>query len=72
MAGATTTRSSYIVYMIQEVKAGVADDKRFGDFVITDANFNATKQVSDIESLIQQKVDAILFTPTDNKALSPL
>lgn len=71
MAGATTTGSSYIVYMIQEVKAGVADDKRFGDFVITDANFNATKQVSDIESLIQQKVDAILLTPTDNKALQP-
>lgn len=72
MAGATTTGSSYIVYMIAEVRAGVRDDKRFGDFVITDANFNASKQVSDIESLIQQKVDAILLTPTDNKALQPV
>lgn len=70
-SGSSLNFSSYLVYMNAEVKYAVSLDKRIGKLVETDANFNASKQVSDIESLIRQKVDVLLFWPTDSRAIAP-
>jgi ribose transport system substrate-binding protein len=70
-SGSTLTYNSYIVYMNQELKYGVSRDKRIAKLIETDAGYNASKQVSDIQSLIRQKVDVLLVWPTDDKAIAP-
>jgi ABC-type sugar transport system substrate-binding protein len=60
--------NSFINYFNQEIKYGVSKDSRFSKVVVTDAAFNASKQVSDIDSLITQGVDAIVYWPVDSKA----
>src|SRR5712691_1081014 len=70
-SGSSLNFSSYLVYMNAEVKYAVSQDKRIGKLIETDASFNASKQVSDIESLIRQKVDILLFWPTDSRAIAP-
>lgn len=37
--------------------------------VVLDANDNISKQISDVEDLIQQKVDVIMINPTDSDAI---
>ena len=71
VSAASTTSSSYIVYWNQELKYAVSLDKRFSKMVEYDAGYNASKQIDDIRSLIRQGVSAILFTPSDNKAIEP-
>lgn len=41
------------------------------DVVSTDAQFNASKQISDIDSLIQRGIDALLLVPVNNDAIEP-
>ena len=38
---------------------------------VTDAGFNANKQISDIHDLINSGVDAIIYWPVDDKAIEP-
>ena len=38
---------------------------------MTDAGFNANKQISDIHDLINSGVDAIIYWPVDDKAIEP-
>jgi galactofuranose transport system substrate-binding protein len=40
--------------------------------VMTDANSSAAKQVSDIRSMIAQKVDLLVFPPREEKPLAPV
>jgi len=49
---------------VQAAKLGI-------DVVSTDAQFNASKQITDIDSLIQRGVDAILLVPVNNDAIEP-
>lgn len=49
-----------------------AETRKHGGTVIkTDAQFNAGKQASDIDSLIAQDVQAIVIIPVNNSALQP-
>lgn len=49
-----------------------AETRKHGGTVIkTDAQFNAGKQASDIDSLIAQRVKAIVIIPVNNSALRP-
>lgn len=41
------------------------------DVVVTDANFDANKQISDVKSLVQQGVDALIIWPIDPKGIQP-
>lgn len=56
------------------VKKGFEDKcKELGvEPVIVDAKYDVAKQVSDVENLIGQKVDAMLIAPIDQKALQPV
>jgi len=39
--------------------------------VVTDAQLNISKQISDVEDLVQQRVDLILIAPADSKGVKP-
>ncbi len=56
------------------VKKGFEDKcKELGiEAISVDAKYDVAKQVNDIENLIEQKVDAILIAPIDQKALLPV
>lgn len=58
----------------QEMKATLEKDAQERGIVIrlTDADFDAGKQVRQVEDYIQQKVNGILITPCDSKALAPV
>src|SRR5205085_10781364 len=44
--------------------------KRGWDIVVTDATDSSAKQVSDVDNLISQKVDAIFLAPREEKPLA--
>lgn len=58
----------------QEMKAALEKDAKDNNIIIrlTDADFDAGKQVRQVEDYIQQKVSGILITPCDSKALAPV
>lgn len=41
------------------------------EVIVTDANFDANKQISDVQSLVQQGVDALIIWPIDPKGIQP-
>jgi ribose transport system substrate-binding protein len=64
--------NSWVVFALQLVKYEAAKDSRFATEIrVTDAGFNANKQISDIHDLINSGVDAIIYWPVDDKAIEP-
>ncbi len=55
--------NTWIVQMIQEMKHAAAQDKNIGEFIFVEANWQAPKQVADVEDLLAKKVDAIIIGP---------
>ncbi|MBC6404844.1 MAG: substrate-binding domain-containing protein [Rhodospirillales bacterium] len=41
-------------------------------FIVTDADGDPTKQISDIEDLIEQDIDLLVVNPTTADALDPI
>ena len=50
--------NTWIVQMIQEMKYAASQDKNIGEFIFVEANWQAPKQVADVEDLLAKKVDA--------------
>ena len=44
--------NTWIVQMIQEMKHAAAQDKSIGEFIFVEANWQAAKQVADVEDLL--------------------
>ncbi|MGA8652028.1 MAG: ABC transporter substrate-binding protein [Xanthobacteraceae bacterium] len=55
--------NSWRVQMIEELKAAAAKDSRIKELVITNADGNVAKQLSDIEDLRSRNVVGLLITP---------
>lgn len=53
------------------LKEGAEEAAKEGgaEVIVLDANDNVSKQISDVEDLIQQKVDVIIINPTDSDAV---
>ncbi len=65
--------NSWRVQMIAEAKYAASQKPDLvKSLIVTEADDSAEKQVSDIEDLISKKVDAILITATNPKALVPV
>jgi ribose transport system substrate-binding protein len=62
--------NSWRVQMIEELKAAAAKDNRIKQLVITNADGNVAKQVSDIEDLRSRNVDGLLITPLSPDGLT--
>ncbi len=64
--------NSWRVQMIEELKAAAAKDDRIEELIITNADGDLSKQISDIDDMIAAGVDAIMILPLspDGIALS--
>lgn len=61
------------VVMLHAMQAAIARNKNLvSDFIVTDANHNDAKQVSDIEDLISQGVDLLIVSANTSDALDPV
>ncbi|MGI8747500.1 MAG: substrate-binding domain-containing protein, partial [Deinococcus sp.] len=59
-------------WRLAQTKSMQDEAKRLGfTLVYTDAAGSAAKQVSDVRSMIAQKVDAIVLAPADSRSLAP-
>jgi ribose transport system substrate-binding protein len=63
------SRTAWIAYFLQEIKHAASEEPRYANTIVTDAGFNASKQVSDIKDLITKKVNGIIYWPVDQAAL---
>jgi ribose transport system substrate-binding protein len=65
--------NSWSVQLAEEFKAAAERHKdQIKSVVITEAGGSADKQISNIEDMIAQKVDAIIVTPLSPSALAPV
>ena len=64
--------NSWVVFALQNIKYQASLEPNYEpDIVVTDAAFDANKQVSDISDLINQGCEAIIYWPVDDKAVEP-
>jgi ribose transport system substrate-binding protein len=56
---------------LYSVQKEASQHKELGDLIIVDGQGDITKQVSDIENLVSQNVDAILCIPNSGSAVAP-
>ena len=64
--------NTWIVQMIQEMKHTAAQNKNIAEFIFVEANWQAAKQVADVEDLLTKKVDAIIIGPISAAIGAPL
>jgi ribose transport system substrate-binding protein len=65
--------NSWSVQLAEEFKAAAELHKdQIKNLIITEAGGSADKQISNIEDLIAQKVDAIILTPASPAAIAPV
>ncbi|HEY2597267.1 MAG TPA: substrate-binding domain-containing protein [Candidatus Dormibacteraeota bacterium] len=69
LAAGYLSNDGWIAYFIQEIKYHASTNPNISKVIVTDAKFNASKQISDIEDLITQGVSAIIYYPVDQTAL---
>lgn len=63
--------NSWVVFCLQHIRYEASLHKDVKDVIATDAAFNPSKQVSDIEDLIAKNVSMIIYWPVDEKAIQP-
>lgn len=64
--------NSWRIQMIEEAKYAAENNSRVKQLIVTEANDDTSKQISDIEDLIARGVDAILISASNPKALVPV
>lgn len=64
----STLNNPFFVTLSEGAKDEAKKDKV--NLTVVDAQDNASKQASDVEDLIQQKVDLIIINPTDSEAVA--
>ena len=64
--------NTWIVQMIQEMKYAAAQNKNIGEFIFVEANWQAAKQVADVEDLLTKKVDVMIIGPISAAIGAPL
>lgn len=57
----------YFVSMQEALKEAAASIG--ADVVVTDAGHDVAKQISDVEDMLQQKIDILLLNPTDSAGI---
>lgn len=62
--------NSWVVFALQHVRWEASKHPEIGDVVVTDAAFNPAKQISDIEDLLRQDIDLLIYWPVDDSAIA--
>ncbi|MCG6115700.1 MAG: substrate-binding domain-containing protein [Mesorhizobium sp.] len=60
--------NSWVVFALQHVRWEAAKHDEISDVIVTDAAFNPAKQISDIEDLLRQDIDLLIYWPVDDNA----
>jgi len=63
--------NSWRVQMFEELKAAAERDDRIEELIITNADGDISKQISDIEDLMARGVDAMLILPLSPEGIAP-
>lgn len=63
--------NSWVVFALQHLKYEASLHPEVGTIVVTDAGFNASKQIADIEDLLSQGIDLLVFWAVDNESIQP-
>jgi ABC-type sugar transport system substrate-binding protein len=63
--------NSWVVFCLQHIRYEASRHPEITDIIVTDAGFNPTKQVADIEDLISKNVSLLLYWPVDDKSVEP-
>jgi ribose transport system substrate-binding protein len=64
--------NSWVVFALQNIRHEASLETNYApDIVVTDAGFDANKQISDISDLVNQGCDAIIYWPIDDQAVEP-
>ncbi|MDI3548516.1 MAG: ribose transport system substrate-binding protein [Halanaerobiales bacterium] len=65
-----TTNNPFFVAMLDAVKEEV-EGKLGGTVIVSDGQFNVAKQIADVEDMIVQGIDLLLFNAVDSDAAEP-
>jgi ABC-type sugar transport system substrate-binding protein len=60
--------NSWVVFALQHIR-WEASKHPVSDILVTDAAFNPAKQIADIEDLMRQNIDVLIYWPVDDKAI---
>ena len=61
-----------MVFCLSHIRYEASRHPEVSEIIVTDAAFNPSKQVADIEDLISKNVSVILYWPVDDKAIEPV
>lgn len=62
--------NSWVVFALQHIRWEASKHDDVGEVIVTDAAFNPTKQISDIEDLLRQDIDLLIYWPVDDAAIA--
>jgi ABC-type sugar transport system substrate-binding protein len=62
--------NSWVVFALQHVRWEASKHPEITDVIVTDAAFNPAKQVSDIEDLLRQDIDLLIYWPVDDASVA--
>ncbi len=62
--------NSWVVFALQHVRWEASLHPEIKNVIVTDAAFNPAKQVSDIEDLLRQKIDLLIYWPVDDASIA--
>ncbi len=66
-----TMNNPFFVAMEQNIRAELKQMDPNAKLIVGDSQFNLSKQISDVEDMIQQKIDILLLNAVDSKAVAP-
>ena len=62
--------NSWVVFALQHVLWEASQRPEIEDVIVTDAAFNPAKQISDIEDLLRQDIDLLIYWPVDDASVA--
>ncbi len=62
--------NSWVVFALQHVRWEASNHPEITDVIVTDAAFNPAKQIADIEDLLRQDIDILIYWPVDDSAIA--
>lgn len=62
--------NSWVVFALQHVRWEASKHAEVTDVIVTDAAFNPAKQISDIEDLLRQNINLLIYWPVDDSAIA--
>jgi len=63
--------NSWVVFALQHLRYEASLHPEVAEIIVTDAGFDASKQIADIEDLLNQGIDLLIFWAVDNQSIQP-